>query len=518
MEPEGASTARSSVSEKTLVSDENKTTEADNKDQKEAKTFKCQCRLSKSTIKILKKIKKEKANRDQKRKQKEKAKRDKKKGIKVKKPKKDPTAPRKFKSEEKAKQFCEQQQAELRWKTFTDAEFADWRTFKNNDYKVPLRSVFSYLKVPACPMAIRNEPAKPTVSQVMAELLKSNQGATTRVKIGEQRFKCIPNLLRCYSVWFANRDWRMQSFRFEEREVPARGFAALYEWMRTEQLPEVKYVVQAMQAARHLGVRLCEKDCWQVLSREEVREKRAFLVFQEAKRLPALAEVCESMLGRLRNCFLALVGSSDFLELEGRALAVILRQDTLGVNSEMEVFFAVLRWLGHADAQRRIASHLRRLMSCVRFHHMPLTFLFSLRESMNRADKDELFRPDPVLLAFHRDPETMALLEQAMSFIGLRSQCENTDELFGVCNELGIDVVFPRQWVYHPACPYHLHPLTFPYQHRFTATEFGEYIASIQEQWIDEGPADHGKSLVLDLEKEPLLRRQREWLALQKGL
>ncbi|KAH8366669.1 hypothetical protein KR084_011335 [Drosophila pseudotakahashii] len=498
MEPEGACTARSSVSNQTIVS-EDKQTDADNK--KKAKTLRVKFRKIMSPKKI----------------EKEKAKKEKKKGQKGKKAKKDPTAPRKVRSEKRAKQFWQQQQAELRWKTFTDAEFAGWRNFKKNDYKVPLRSIFTYLTVRPCPVTIRNVPPKTPVNQVVAQMLKGNHGAFTRVKIGEQRFKCISNLLKCYSVWFANRDWRMISFRFEDREVPARGFAAVYEWMRTEQLPELKSAVAAMQAARHLGVHLCAKDCWHVLSRDEVREKKAFLVFQEAKRLPALAEVCESMLGRLRNCFLALVGSPEFLELEGRALAIILRQDSIGVNSEMEVFFAVLRWLGHADVQRRM-SHMPRLMSCVRFNHLPLTFLFSLRESMNRADKDELYRPDPVLLAFHRDPETMALLENAMSFIGLRCQYDDTDELLGVCNEHGIDVVFPRQWVYHPACPYHLQPLTFPYQHRFTATEFGEYIASIQEEWSGEGPEDHGKSLVLDLEKEPLLSRQRQWIAFKKGL
>ncbi|XP_016947950.2 uncharacterized protein LOC108023201 [Drosophila biarmipes] len=406
--------------------------------------------------------------------------------------------------------FCRQQENELRWKMFTDAEYIDWKAFKDNDCQVPLRSVFSYLKVQLHPVAIGNAPRKKAVPSVLADMVKGNHGAYVRIKIGQQRFQCIPSLLKCYSVWFANRDWRMTRFKFLEREVPARGFAALYDWMRTEQMPAFNVAVATLQAARRLRVPLLEKDCWQLLSTDEVREKRAFLVFLEAKELPALGEVCEAMLGRLRNYFLALVGSPEYLDLEVNVLEVLLRQDAIGVNSEMEVFFAVLRWLGHPVEPTRL-PYMRRLMNCVRFNHMPMTFLFSLRESINRPDKDELFRPDPVLLAFNRDPETMASLEQAMSFIGVRCQYDDTEEFLAVCEDHSIGVVFPRQWVYHPNCPYHLSRLSFPYQHRFTVTEFTEYVTSIQETWAGEGPADHGKTLVLDMVKDPLLCRQNGW-------
>jgi len=224
------------------------------------------------------------------------------------------------------KDFCRQQEGELRWKMFTDEEYANWKAFKDNDCKVPLRSVFSYLKVRPYPVTIGNVPRKTSVPDVLADMVKGNRGAYTRIKIGDQLFQCIPNLLKCYSVWFANRDWRMTRFEFCEQEVPARGFVALYDWMRTEQLPEFQVAVATLQAARHLRVPLLEKDCWQVLSTDEVREKRAFLVFQEAKELPALGEVCEAMLGRLRNFFLALVGSPEFLDLEIQVLEILLRE------------------------------------------------------------------------------------------------------------------------------------------------------------------------------------------------
>ncbi|XP_016980137.1 uncharacterized protein LOC108045349 [Drosophila rhopaloa] len=414
----------------------------------------------------------------------------------------------------RSQEFIKQQEAELTWKCFTDEEYADWKAFRCSNYKVPLRSVFSYLEVKPCPVIVGNVPHKKSVPKVLAEMVKGNHGAYTRIRIGKHKFRCIPNLLKCYSVWFANRDWRMTRFQFKERQVPARGFAALYEWMRTEKVPHFKVAVPLLQAARHLQVHLLEKDCWDVLSTDSAREKLAFIVYLDAKRMPALQDVCEVMLSRIRYFFLALVGSREFLDLEVDALELILRRDSIGVNSEMEVFFAVLRWLGHSspDEPTRLPL-MRRLMSCVRFHHLPMTFLFSLRESINRPDKEELFRPDPVLLAFNSDPEAMTMLEHAMSFIGVRCQYDDTDEFLAVCANHRIGVVFPRHWVYHPKCPYHLRSLAFPYQHRFTASDFGDYVASIQTDWVGKGPADHGKSLVLDLDFDPLLRRQSQWKA-----
>jgi len=498
MEPGDCNTARSAFSDKTLVLDESTPApkKMGSKKSEQPKTWKVRSRFHRA--------KKAKTARSS--------------GAKTKGKKAEGKPPTRSKSISPhiseddiwPKDFCRQQEGELRWKMFTDEEYANWKAFKDNDCKVPLRSVFSYLKVRPYPVTIGNVPRKTSVPDVLADMVKGNRGAYTRIKIGDQLFQCIPNLLKCYSVWFANRDWRMTRFEFCEQEVPARGFVALYDWMRTEQLPEFQVAVATLQAARHLRVPLLEKDCWQVLSTDEVREKRAFLVFQEAKELPALGEVCEAMLGRLRNFFLALVGSPEFLDLEIQVLEILLRQDAIGVNSEIEVFFAVLRWLGHSVEPSRL-PYMRRLMNCVRFHHMPMTFLFSLRESINRADKDELFRPDPVLLAFNRDPDTMTSLEQAISFIGVRCQYDDIDEFFAVCDDHRIGVVFPRRWVYHPNCPYHHSRLTFPYQHRFNVTEFTEYVTSIQEVWAGEGPADHGRSLVRDMDKDPLLCRQDDW-------
>ncbi|KAH8419890.1 hypothetical protein KR009_003500, partial [Drosophila setifemur] len=399
--------------------------------------------------------------------------------------------------------------AALMWKTFADEEYSDWNSFRECRSQVPLRSLFSYLAVKPCPVSVGNLPHKKPVAELLEEQVDQNMGACACIQIGDNhKYQCIPNLLRCFSVWFSHRDWRTTQFAFDELDLPPAGFEALYEWMRTQKVPDPKWTVPALQAAKHLKVHLLEAELWKVLSHESVREKAAFRAFQQAASLPELGQLRELMLARLRNFFLPLVGSPEFLELPVEALEQLLKRNSIGVNSEMEVFFTALRWLGHRP--RRVPErlqHLRRLMGCVRFEYLPMSFLFSLRESCQRADKRDLFRPDPVLLALNSDPQTLAKLEDAMAFIGTRCQYDDTDQFLSICARHSIKLTLPRHWLYHRQCPYHLTKLVFPHRHSFTASDFGEFLASLQEDWAGDGPEDWGRSQIQSLEPDALLRR-----------
>ncbi|EDV34375.1 uncharacterized protein Dana_GF21280 [Drosophila ananassae] len=396
--------------------------------------------------------------------------------------------------------------AAFHWRTFTDNDYADWNTIKQLNKRVPFISFFSILKVKQCPTTVGDQQSKPTLQKLVEERVACNLCATTRIWVGDfDHFDCIPSLLKCYSVWFATRDWRLQEFEFEPNDVPAVGFEMLYKWMRTTEIPELENIVPTLQAAKHLKVSLLETELWKRVSHDSVREKLAFRCYVQAQKLPELAELREIMLSRIRNYFLPMVGSQHFLDLDVDALEQLLLRDTLGVNSEMEIFFAVLRWVGHCpELVHKRLPHMQRLMDCVRFHYVPMTFLFSLRESCTRTDKREIFRPDPVLLALNTDPRTMSRMEDAMAFIGTRCQY-NTDEFVLMCSRKALELVYPRLWQYHPKCSYHAPKLVFPYKHKFTATDFSEYIASLQEAWSGDGPEDWGKSQMEDLEPDILI-------------
>nr|XP_017092918.2 uncharacterized protein LOC108122709 [Drosophila bipectinata] len=369
--------------------------------------------------------------------------------------------------------------------------------------EIPLRSFFSILKMNQCPKTVSDKPPKPSLLSLAEERLAKNLCATTCVWIGEHtHFDCIPGLLKCYSVWFATRDWRLQEFTFEEKNVPALGFEMLYKWMRTTEVPELKNVVPTLQAAKHLKVEILYDALWARMCHESVQEKVAFRCYLQAQNLPELGILRETMLGRVRNYFLPLVGSEDFIDLEVGVLEQLLLLDSLGVNSEMEVFFAVLRWVGHRpELVSERLPHLQRLMDCVRFPYMPMKFLVSLRNSTVHPDQKELCRKDPVLLAFNKDPKTMDRISDAVTFMGSRCQ-HDIKKFMEMCRRKFVQLVYPRKWQYHPKCSYHVRheKSRFPHTHQFTATDFADYVESLQEEWSGDGPEDSGKSQMEDLE------------------
>ncbi|KAH8317433.1 hypothetical protein KR074_000516, partial [Drosophila pseudoananassae] len=397
--------------------------------------------------------------------------------------------------------------ASFKWKTFSDEEYADWKEMSKKNTQVPLRSFFDILKMKQYPMAVADRPPKPSLLSLAEERLAKNLCASTCVWIGKDTyFDCIPSLLKCYSVWFATRDWRLQEFKFEANDVPAIGFEMLYKWMRTTEVPELDNVVPTLQAANHLKVSLLYDGLWARVCDESVQEKIAFRCYLQAQNLPQLGQLREIMLIRVRNYFLPLVGSQEFMDLDVNVLEKILLLDTLGVNTEIEVFFAVLRWVGNCPklVNERL-PHLQRLMECVRFQYMPTAFLFDLRNSCNRADNSELFRSDPVIVALNQDPQTMEHMTDAITFIGTRCQCD-TKEFMEMCRRKVFPLVYPRKWQYHSKCSYHVrhNKSSFPHTNSFTAADFNAYVESLQEEWSGDGPADLGKSQMEDLDEDIL--------------
>ncbi|XP_002132453.2 uncharacterized protein [Drosophila pseudoobscura] len=362
---------------------------------------------------------------------------------------------------------------------------------------VPQRSLFNFLPLQDNPIYVGTLPHKKPISEILAEQVRDNAGATLEVNIEGSRFYCIPNLVKCYSVWFARCDWRASSFNFSPSEVPARGFKCAYEWMRLQKPPSSSDVVETLQVAKYLKIGLLEPKCWEVLASNSLREKAAFMVFRKAKAYPELRDLCNAMNGRIRNYFLALVGSKYFTELSVDDLENLLMRNTIGVNSEIEVFFLVLRWMNLARDER--VKHLGRLMNCVRFNLMPIVFLWTLRDGFTHPDKAHLFSADPILLAFNTDPTTETILTDAMSYVAMADSFNgDRDRYLNHMKVHRLPVTKPRKYVYHLNCPYHKYVLGVSVTHNFNANEFEEYIGSLQELWEGDGPPSHGDELVVD--------------------
>ncbi|XP_023174413.2 uncharacterized protein LOC111601822 isoform X2 [Drosophila hydei] len=368
------------------------------------------------------------------------------------------------------------------WKTFTDAEYVG---SMSSNTRIHERSFFSYVTVQKKPNYILNVPRKPSIEELLNNRLKGNLGANMRINIGNRYFDCISTLLKVNSPWFANRDWHEEHFEFKETDVPPSAFEIIYDWLRFHTPIKLADAVKVLQGARHLQFDLLQADCWELLSQGHVREKTAFHLFLEAEQMPLLQDVREVLLSRVRGYFLALVGSDEFVDLKLSNILSLLERDSIGVNCEVEVFFAALLWLSRSKSR---LEHMEPVMKCVRFAYMPMAMLFSIRSMGTAKETKPIGTTERVMQEFQRNPNLKQMLFDAMTYISLHFQNELDGESMDPRTEINQQWVYPRRWIYHPKCPYHKIRLIYPYQHVFTQADFFTYVKSIQGDWSGDQP------------------------------
>eukprot|EP00884_Botryococcus_braunii_P002570 jgi/Botrbrau1/12313/Bobra.0205s0011.1 len=109
------------------------------------------------------------------------------------------------------------------------------------------------------------------------------------------------------------------------------------------------------------------------LACEEMVKKRVgpdnlsqYLLFAERYNLTSLIQLCHAF---LIDNFCKVVQESDFLSLPYESLRVALQSDSLTINSEYEIYEAVVHWLRHDPEREHQAVELLRL---VRYPTMPM--------------------------------------------------------------------------------------------------------------------------------------------------
>ncbi|XP_041675798.1 gigaxonin-like isoform X1 [Drosophila eugracilis] len=87
------------------------------------------------------------------------------------------------------------------------------------------------------------------------------------------------------------------------------------------------------------------------------------------------------LLSRIEEFFLPLVASKEFVELDFYWVRELLSIQSVGVNSEIEIFMSAVRWLSHNWPKRK--AQMEKLMECVRFCLLPPPFLRFLQGEHN---------------------------------------------------------------------------------------------------------------------------------------
>ncbi|KAI8033707.1 uncharacterized protein LOC128265294 [Drosophila gunungcola] len=250
----------------------------------------------------------------------------------------------------------------------------------------------------------------------------------------------------------------------------------IYEWMLADEsgISIDHDLISFFLAAKFLGIKPLMNLSWYYFSPDHERgfwEANAFHTYLLAREQKC-PDVMILMMSRLRRCFLPVVASSEFLDFEATEVACLLRQDTLGANSEDEVFFACLHWLEFDWSERQ--KHQVDLLGNIRFAHLSP----GLRRSLANYPENEHIGaigqlPEVVrwLWESTRYWQAIVVSDQKLADLGGHVQ-----QILDMCLQ---DRVPDRYWVYCPDVPHH-HDTRCPRHRELTFGTFKRFLTRLQ--------------------------------------
>jgi hypothetical protein len=128
-----------------------------------------------------------------------------------------------------------------------------------------------------------------------------------------------------------------------------------------------------------------------------IEEREALSIYLEAK-AANVKPLQDFMMNKISKIFLTFVSSWEYLLLLYEEVEAFFQSNRLGVNSELDMLFAAIRWLQHDWPQRE--KSIAKLMKCVRFELIQswqlvelkkfpkeLKHIFKVREVQEMIDK-----------------------------------------------------------------------------------------------------------------------------------
>ncbi|XP_034654503.1 uncharacterized protein LOC117892393 [Drosophila subobscura] len=348
------------------------------------------------------------------------------------------------------------------------------------------------------------------------QMLQLNLGATVRVTVGPATFWCIGALLRRHSSYF-RRQPMLETYSLPE--LTPLGFRAAYDWMRLQQPldsssqiakhNEPERIVDLLYTAQHLNMFELEMLCHRRLGSNDFQERRALQVYSRAQKYAssAMGNLCQSMLQHVGKYFLTLVGSLEYARMPLEDVCVLLQQDNIGVNTELEVLYAALRWMCIFPQQR--ISALPRLMECVRFTRMPrgriMEIWFCLLRPRRRLPHGLHLLSDPIIFrAVAYCPGLFERAERAFDVTNQWPQLEN--RLMPSSLDLRLENV--REWLYDECCPYHIQTPNSHNRMNASSKDFINYAISLAHK---DRELLHAQEQEMTKLWEPLWDPQRDW-------
>jgi hypothetical protein len=143
-------------------------------------------------------------------------------------------------------------------------------------------------------------------------------------------------------------------------------------------------VVDILYCAEEIGILVVSNMCMEHISRA-INPQNAFNFFSAAHQRN-LDQVKQKVMKYITENFKSITSRSEFGMMPFDILILLLYSDDLGIDSEIDVFVAIVRWVDHNRKERiRLAPSL---LKCIRFQLIEVNFVITHIESA-----DWMFRP-----------------------------------------------------------------------------------------------------------------------------
>ncbi|EDW47907.1 kelch-like protein 6 isoform X1 [Drosophila sechellia] len=313
------------------------------------------------------------------------------------------------------------------------------------------------------------QPCKDQLATVLRYMFESHLKTTVQIEINNMYFNCHFIVLQVYSRFFSELEMIPLLVTLPENTVSQKAFMLSYKWMLSDEpVLELAHIVEVYVAATYLRITGLEAHCWSYFDDVECyNEDTACALYVESKDNPAMDVVRNMMLTRIRKFLLTFVATKEFLDLPTSHLIYLLDSDEICVNTEIEVFFIAVRWLGHNWNKRKV--HIRRLMSCIRFNLMPLWYLlYARREEDHSLVMELIFHPE----VEYKIDDSIAKITSRMYAASLEGNDAQSEDYASDSGQ--------RNWICDNLCSYY-HGVGCPNTREICFKHFEDYLLELQQ-------------------------------------
>ncbi|XP_037927849.1 uncharacterized protein LOC119662324 [Teleopsis dalmanni] len=302
----------------------------------------------------------------------------------------------------------------------------------------------------------------------LKHILKKRVNANYTILVGDEDITLHLIPFQVHSTVF-RRTKHERCIRLHSKYLSVHTITKMYRWMiKPNAVIQRQNVMELLKGSIVLKMKeLYTHICAYICSNELFVEESAFLLFTEARPLN-LPNIEMMLLNRISKFFLILVSSNDFDILTAYELTILLQSQYVSVNTEIEVFLAVIHWV-NKDFERR-KQYLLGLLQDVKFELIPAWYVVQFRND-NECGVVERILAIPGVSDFLNAHLTFG--NNLLYYPFEKIEYPDVDG--------HPEIVKPQQriWIFDRNCSYH-HALYCQHKKYFSYTEFTMYLAILQ--------------------------------------